>query len=326
MAQLDRLSRPLPKLVRRQKFSGQVPSSEAQLITLQLNLLSEKGDTRLSETAANGKSLPFWAVKLESAEKRKKQVGFALMKKLLKKLLEAAGLDVRRRNSAFPVECSPQERDLLIECGKFSMTGPLRMWAFLQALKHIIYLNIPGDVVECGVWRGGNLGLASRVIGETPGDRLVYGFDTFSGMTAPTRFDQDTKGRLVGNLLNRARKSESLNNIHAFASLPQVRKNLETMRAVGNVRLIEGAVEKTLAKPENLPDKISILRLDTDWYESTKIELEVLYPRLSAGGVLIIDDYGHYTGARKAVDDYFGGAHRWFHYVDYTCRLMIKDS
>jgi hypothetical protein len=74
-----------------------------------------------------------------------------------------------------------------------------------------------------------------------------------------------------------------------------------------------------------LPEKISILRLDTDWYESTKIELEILYPLLEPGGVLIVDDYGHFEGAKKAVDEYFCDSKPWMQYVDYSCRLIIKN-
>jgi hypothetical protein len=67
------------------------------------------------------------------------------------------------------------------------------------------------------------------------------------------------------------------------------------------------------------------LRLDTDWYESTKIELEILYPLLEPGGILIIDDYGHFSGARKAVDEYFKNKIPFMFHVDYSCRILIKD-
>jgi hypothetical protein len=79
-----------------------------------------------------------------------------------------------------------------------------------------------------------------------------------------------------------------------------------------------------MLEEKNLPEQISILRLDTDWYTSTKIELEVLYKKLVKGGILIIDDYGHWQGARKAVDEYFKNKNIWLHYVDYTCRYIIK--
>ena len=78
--------------------------------------------------------------------------------------------------------------------------------------------------------------------------------------------------------------------------------------------------------PKNSPEKISILRLDTDWYESTKHELEYLFPRLSSGGILIIDDYGHFKGAKKAVDEYFtkNKIQYFLNRIDYTGRLIVK--
>ena len=89
--------------------------------------------------------------------------------------------------------------------------------------------------------------------------------------------------------------------------------------------MIKGKTEDTLKDLQNIPDHISFLRLDTDLYESTRDQLEILYPKLSKGGVLHLDDYGHCPGARKAIDEYFKSKNIWLHRVDYTCRLFIKD-
>ena len=91
------------------------------------------------------------------------------------------------------------------------------------------------------------------------------------------------------------------------------------------INLIQGSVEKTL--PLNKPDEpIALLRLDTDWYKSTKHELNILFPLLNEGGVLIIDDYGHWKGAKKAVDEYFSNLNDkyYMHRIDYTGRMLIK--
>jgi O-methyltransferase len=84
-------------------------------------------------------------------------------------------------------------------------------------------------------------------------------------------------------------------------------------------------VEDTL--PDQAPERIALLRLDTDWYASTKHELEQLYPRLAEGGVLIVDDYGHYEGARRAVDEYFRAAGEpvLLNRIDFSGRLVIKQ-
>ena len=83
-------------------------------------------------------------------------------------------------------------------------------------------------------------------------------------------------------------------------------------------------MEETLKNGENLPNKISILRLDTDFYESTKIELKYLYPLLVEGGILIIDDYGSWLGSKKATDEYFSNKINFMHFIDHSARMIIK--
>jgi len=225
----------------------------------------------------------------------------------------------------FPIEISESEKMLIKNASKYSMTGTLRMWALMNAIKYVNANNIPGDIVECGVWRGGNLILAAKLVNNDKQLRKIWGFDTFSGMTEPTIFDTFSDGTHVSHILNDSVKEENTKNIHAFVSKNQVLSNLKTNSVDHLIQLVEGRVEETLLNESNLPVSISILRLDTDWYESTKIELEILYPRLKRGGVCIIDDYGHYSGAKKAVDEYFGIHKPWMHYIDYTCRLIIKN-
>ena len=89
---------------------------------------------------------------------------------------------------------------------------------------------------------------------------------------------------------------------------------------------VPGRVEVTL--PDQAPEQIALLRLDTDWYESTYHELEHLYPRLADGGILIVDDYGHWQGARQAVDDYFRnhGIDAELRTIDFTGRLLVKRA
>lgn len=109
------------------------------------------------------------------------------------------------------------------------------------------------------------------------------------------------------------------------ASLEEVQSNMrKTEYPFEKINFIEGRIEETI--PKTMPAKISILRLDTDWYDSTKHELEHLYPLLSSGGILIIDDYGHWSGARKAVDEFFSrqAFQPFLHRIDYTRRLLVK--
>jgi predicted O-methyltransferase YrrM len=92
------------------------------------------------------------------------------------------------------------------------------------------------------------------------------------------------------------------------------------------INFVLGPVEQTI--PATMPSEIALLRLDTDWYESTRHELEHLWPLLRVGGVLIIDDYGHFQGARQAVDEFFGRQpHRpLLHRVDYSARVAVKSG
>jgi hypothetical protein len=223
-----------------------------------------------------------------------------------------------------PVEATADQISIMSNALIYSMTTLERMWALVQSYEYVVSKNIPGDFVECGVWKGGNLILLSALQETTPHKRMILGFDTFSGMTEPSDADLDYRGIKVETLLRESRKFEGSNSIHALASLELVQENLKINNSK-NVNLIKGDVLETLLDSRNIPAKISILRLDTDWYESTKLELEILFPVLSPGGILIIDDYGHYKGARRAVDEYFKNKKVWMHYIDYSCRLIVKE-
>jgi hypothetical protein len=110
-----------------------------------------------------------------------------------------------------------------------------------------------------------------------------------------------------------------------YASLNEVKSAMaRTKYNPDRVHFIQGKVEDTI--PGQAPESIALLRLDTDWYESTRHELEHLFPRLSPGGILIIDDYGDWQGARKAVDEFIA-SHAptlFLSRIDDTGRLAVK--
>jgi hypothetical protein len=200
------------------------------------------------------------------------------------------------------------------------MTSIERGYALYQGVRYVINRNIPGAFVECGVWKGGSCMLAClAALEEGSRDRDFYLYDTFTGMSEPTEHDRVAySGRLV---------TERWEENFSSWEVPRdaVEQNLEsTGYPKERLHYVEGKVEKTLK--HTVPEPIALLRLDTDWYESTARELEVLYPRLSPGGVLIIDDYGHFTGARKAVDEYFSPGDLLLSRVDYTGRMGIKPG
>lgn len=206
---------------------------------------------------------------------------------------------------------------LIVKVAPYTKSSYARLEAMIAALRKIDDEGIPGDVVECGVWRGGNIILARMLCP----DRLCWLYDTFAGMTEPQDVDRKKSGARALDIYHAKGGAK-----WAAVSLDEVRDNLLVTNTLDDNRLrfVEGPVERTLVDPQNIPDKIALLRLDTDWHSSTKIELEVLYPRLQPGGVLIVDDYGHWQGARKAVNDYFAKAMPDMTRIDYTAVSMVK--
>lgn len=224
----------------------------------------------------------------------------------------------------------PWQRDLISTARPFTLTSPERLIATADAVEYVIRRDIPGAFAECGVWRGGSVLVMLSVLlrlGIT--DRDVYLFDTFEGMTAPSERDTSRFSESALTTWHRAaaagrRAWEGWFNAATF-SIDDVRTLLrDTGYPEERVFLVRGKVEDTL--PSQAPDLLALLRLDTDWYESTRHEMEHLYPRLSSGGVLLIDDYGHWDGCRMAVDEYFAqaGAPVLLHRTDYTGRAAIK--
>lgn len=217
----------------------------------------------------------------------------------------------------------PDFQKILAQSRPFTLTSEERMYALYAAVKYVIQANIAGDLVECGVWRGGScMNAALTLLQMERRDRDIYLFDTYEGMTVPELVDVDLLGRSATQLLASPAESEPT---LCYASLDIVREN---MRATGypmeKIQFVQGPVETTI--PARAPQQIALLRLDTDWYASTKHELEHLYPRLSAGGILIIDDYGHWRGSKKATDEYFANRTPsiFMNRVDYTGRLIVK--
>lgn len=218
-------------------------------------------------------------------------------------------------------DLSEEDLSMIHAVASCTMTSVERRASLLSAIDYVVANEVDGDFVECGVWRGGSsmlaaLGFKSR--GDTT--RTLWLYDTFDGMSEPTEDDRDYAGVSAARQLATGAKTD---DIWAIASLDDVRANLATTGyPPERIRCIVGEIEHTI--PADAPEQIAILRLDTDWYESTRHELEHLYPRLVPGGILIIDDYGHWMGARKAVDEYFAGQRLYLHRVDYTGRLLVK--
>lgn len=202
----------------------------------------------------------------------------------------------------------------------FTKTSRDRLAALISATEHVVRAGIPGAIAECGVWAGGSMMAVAETLLALGERRLLYLYDTFEGMPVPTERDRSITGESAAEIFRSLTRSGKKWD---HASLDRVMRNLAATGWPEELtRYVPGRVEATI--PGTIPETMALLRLDTDWYESTLHELVHLYPRLSAGGILIVDDYGHWQGARDAVDEYFAANPVYLHRIDYTGRLVVK--
>ena len=224
---------------------------------------------------------------------------------------------------------APDDRLIVERALPYTMTGIPRLQALVDAVRYCVARGIPGAFAECGVWRGGSVLAAAMTLQELGvTDRDIYLYDTFEGMTAPTDVDVSRLDRPALETWNAAQRQgerawSELFDPSFFNEETVVETVLSTGYPASHVHVVRGPVEETL--PGHAPEGLALLRLDTDWYESTRHELEHLYPRLADGGVLIVDDYGHWEGSARAVDEYFAaGSPLLLTRIDYAARIAIK--
>jgi hypothetical protein len=232
------------------------------------------------------------------------------------------GFQVVRSRTSF----SPEELDIVRKVREHTSSSAERITGLINAVKYLEANRLEGAFVECGVWRGGSVMAAMySLLGLGDTTREFHLYDTYEGMSEPTDKDVMFDGQKASDILRATPKAEGSGNYWCVASLQDVQQSvLSTGYPKERIHLIKGKVEETL--PAQAPAQIALLRLDTDWYESTKHELIHLYPRLCDHGVLIIDDYGHWRGAKQAVDEFFGAQpfRPLLNRLDYTGRLLIK--
>jgi O-methyltransferase len=224
-----------------------------------------------------------------------------------------------------------QEKQTVADVRFYTMVSTERLIAVMDAVKYVVQRGIPGAMVECGVWRGGSVLAMIKTLqqlGVT--DRDVYLYDTFEGMTAPGEHDTSPFEQPAARTWE-----ETPEGVTPWAwAFDKGIYDVELVRGLiydsgyprERIHFVKGPVEETI--PGTLPDAIAVLRLDTDWYESTKHELEHLYPLMPDAAVLIVDDYGHWEGARRAVEEYFSGDRKplFFARSDYSGRIAVKHD
>lgn len=252
-----------------------------------------------------------------------------MVKNAVRRALLSRGWRLERR---YPIDFPPHVIEIVERVAPLSgysllaQPSPERFAALCNAVDYVVEHDVPGCIVECGVYKGASMiaaALALRRLGRE--DRDLYLFDTFAGMPAPSDRDVTLTGLPAAELRGKLGMAGDARQ-WLGASVDEVRRNmLDTGYEESKIHLVAGRVEDTL--PAFAPAEIALLRLDTDWYESTRHELVHLFPRLSVGGVLIIDDYGHWAGAREATDEYFRerGIRILLDRIDYTARIAVKQ-
>jgi hypothetical protein len=205
-----------------------------------------------------------------------------------------------------------------------SMLPVARLDNLQKCIVDVIVNRVPGDLVETGVWRGGAtifMRAVLKVYGQA--DRIVWAADSFEGLPEPDpeKYPLESK----------AFKSDAMTKYynHFAVGLDEVKRNFEAYGMLdAQVRFLKGWFKDTL--PSVPIDKIAVLRLDGDYYESTRDALRSLYDKVSPGGYIIIDDFGedHWTYCRRAVDEFRAerGITEPLDYVDERCRFWQKTS
>ena len=187
-----------------------------------------------------------------------------------------------------------------------------------EAIKYIIRNNIEGAVVECGVQSGDFEYIWIKELQRNNTVRDIYLYDTFGGLTEPSEHDYTCPDATIYKMstdeVYNTWKSQQISdtiNGWCFTPLYAVKNRLNsTGYPQDKLHYIVGDVMVTLQDKSNIPEKIAVLRLDTDWYESSKYELEQMYDNVVSGGVIIFDDYYHWNGQRKATDDFFASINK----------------
>jgi O-methyltransferase len=229
------------------------------------------------------------------------------------------------------LQTTAADREIAARVRPYTMTSAERVHALVDAVAYIAARRIPGAFVECGVWRGGSvMAMLLKLQALGVNDRDVYLYDTFEGMTEPTAADTSSYDPPAAQTWEQAQRDgtrawSTLFGNEQFSEQAVRETLLQTGYPASRLHFVKGPVEQTI--PGTIPEQIALLRLDTDWYESTRHELEHLWPRLQPGGVMILDDYGHWDGCRRAVDEYFGtdaAPVQLLNRIDYTGRLAVK--
>lgn len=217
-----------------------------------------------------------------------------------------------------PRDLDPATLAIFDEVRPFTKTSAVRVAALVSAVTYLVRTEVPGEIIECGVWRGGSMmAVARRLLDLDAADRHLHLLDTFGESPPPTVEDGPEASSWFEEHADVLDSSPTMQT----ASLAEVRANIARVGYPDELlHFVPGLVEETV--PAHAPASIALLRMDTDWYGSTRHQLEHLWPRMVPGGIVIIDDYGRWDGCRRATDEYFQDRPVLFHRVDEAARVV----
>jgi len=274
------------------------------------------------------------------------------MKKTINNLLRNFGIEIKRtqksRNISFysdfnrniGYEFEKEANDAIKIVRKQTMLPYVNLVTLYEQIMYCEKGNIEGDFVECGVWKGGAVGLMALAnLKNGSIRRNLHLFDAFEEICAPNKeMDGDVGIKEVKQVLGK--------NALTNGELVPLRGIYDKFGGPGDINECKRLIEFTIGYPANYVNyhkgwfqdtipiksqeigKIAILRLDGDWYESTKVCLENLYDKVVPNGIIIFDDYGTYAGCKKAVDEFFELKKEFYylHYSNWTCRYILKKQ
>lgn len=193
-----------------------------------------------------------------------------------------------------------------------SMVSHARLHSLHESVRYVVRNNIPGDIVECGVARGGSAAVMALALQCLRAQRRMWLFDTFSGLPEPTAADPDYA------------IARNYTGLYGTAA-DEIRASFVRLGiATDNIEFVPGLFQQTLASSR--VSQIAVLHVDGDWYESVKTTMEAFYDRVSPLGIIQFDDYGHWLGANKAINEFMSqrAIKVPLEYIDFSGRRMIK--
>jgi O-methyltransferase len=202
-----------------------------------------------------------------------------------------------------------------------------RLATLWHQVRYLDRNRISGDLVECGTFKGGAIGMMAlaHLASGPEAVRGLHLFDSFEGLPEP-RADMDGENAVE---LAAGHGAGSLTTTGLFACSVNVPRRLLDERVRYPERLVHyhvGWFQQTLPSDSPSIDKIGLLRLDGDWYDSTRVCLEYLFPKVVKHGVIVIDDYGFWQGCRRAVDEFLSSQCEpiMLHHIDSSARYWLK--